>query len=151
MVLRESMLRTILLVAGLKDMSVSLGRKQKQVHTSQLIGAKSALPHLSRAQMGVDLALADFPVITLHSLLMCLSMRIFGSCPGGIATGLLHNGPFGNQYEVTDNIQDVHTTRCDTIMFALIISWTLVGGDGEMVRAETLRTMITFERQEVYE
>lgn len=101
--------------------------------------------------MGVDLALPDLPVITLHSLLMCLSMRIFGSCPGGIATGLLHNGPFRNQYEATDNILDIHTARCDTVMFVLIISWTLVGGDGEMIRAETLGTMFTLERQKVYE
>jgi hypothetical protein len=23
----------------------------------------------------------------------CLSMRTFGSCPGGMATGMLHSGP----------------------------------------------------------
>lgn len=43
------------------------------------------------------------------------------------------------------------TARCDTVMFVLIISWTLVGGDGEMIRAETLGTMFTLERQKVYE
>lgn len=79
---------------------------QRPAHTLQLIGAKSTLLHLPRAQVGADLALPDFPVITLHSVPMCLSMRILGSCPGGIATGLLHNGPFGNQYEVTDVVED---------------------------------------------
>lgn len=61
--------------------------------TSQRIGEKSTFPHLGRAQWGVDLALPDLPVMTEHSVLIWCSMRILGSCPGGMATGALHKGP----------------------------------------------------------
>ncbi len=61
--------------------------------TSQRIGENRTLPQLGRAQWGVDLALLDLPVMTEHSVLIWRSMRMLGSCPGGMATGVLHRGP----------------------------------------------------------
>lgn len=66
-------------------------------HLSHPMGANSTLPHFPLAHI----LLPPFPCclplafITSQKRLMCLSMRTFGSSPGGIATGTLHRGQFG--------------------------------------------------------
>ncbi len=60
--------------------------------TSQRMGAKRTLPHFGRAHRGVE---EDFflPVRTEQSVSKCLSMRMLGSSPAGMAIGTLQNGP----------------------------------------------------------
>ena len=59
------------------------------------MGENRTFPHFGRAQVGVDFALLDLPVITEHCVLICCSMRMLGSCPGGMATGVLQRGHDG--------------------------------------------------------
>jgi len=66
-----------------------LGRRMR---TSHRIGENKTLPHLARAQVGVDFLTAR-PNITEHSLLKCSSILALGSCPTLMATGSLHRGP----------------------------------------------------------
>lgn len=61
--------------------------------TSHLMGDHRTLLHLARAQWGVVDFFPDWPDVTGQSSLKCLSIRILGSSPGGIAIGVLQNGP----------------------------------------------------------
>lgn len=54
--------------------------------TSQRIDANRTFPQLALLQRGVD-DLAVLPVRTEQSVSKCLSMRMLGSSPGGIAMG----------------------------------------------------------------
>lgn len=80
--------------------------------------------------MGEDLALPDLPVMTEHSSLKWRSIRMLGSCPGGIAIGTLHKGPIQivNQDLYEREWGLVRTRWGDPVVLALVILIALVGG-----------------------
>ena len=97
-------------------------------HTSQRMGANRTLPHFALAQCGPDDAFV-FPVITEHSVLICRSMRTFGSCPGGMATGVLQSGPDPNVSGVfIGRTHGTLTSRGNPIKLRGIVLGTMVGG-----------------------
>lgn len=61
------------------------------LQVSHLIGEYRTLLHFRFAQVGFFFT-GTLPVMTSHSLVKCLSIRMLGSCPGGMAIGVLHSG-----------------------------------------------------------
>ena len=116
------------------------------------MGEKSTLPHFGRAQWGVVLALPDLPVMTEHSLLKCRSMRTFGSCPGGMATGVLQSGPDPNVSGVfIDGAHGALTSGGNPIKLRGIVLGTMVGGRQKVLAAKWSCAVLTLEWEEVDE
>lgn len=78
---------------------------------------------------------------------------MFGSWPGGIATGVLQRGP--NSIPLSGQIRrdSMHllTRRRDAVMLCGIVLGARMGGRQEVFPAERLRTMLTLEWEEVDE
>jgi len=102
-----------------------------------------------------DVFALALPVITEHSLVKCMSIRIFGSCPGGIATGLLHKEPSKEKKRIVQStwpnarMQHCLTIRRNSIVLRLIILQASMGINLEMLLTKRLLAMLTFEREKV--
>lgn len=123
------------------------------LRTSHRIGENSTFLQFRLAQTGIVLTFPDLPVITGQSLLKCSSIRTFGSWPGRIATGVLQNGPSKSlvSWRLTDNRVERHTIWSYSVMLALVILSTFMGGHHKMLLAEGFFAMLAFEWQEVHQ
>lgn len=78
-------------------------------------------------------------------------MRMLGSTPGGIATGVLHRGPTYNislEHQDEGGLRSL-TWRCYPVMFALVVLLALMSLWTEMFATERMATVLTFEWQKV--
>jgi hypothetical protein len=76
---------------------------------------------------------------------------MLGSSPGGIATGVLHNGPRNVREQMSPREMGRLTTGSNTVMLGFVVLWTVMRCDEKVLSAETLRTVLTLERKEVDE
>lgn len=130
----------------------------ENICTSQLNGCHSSFPQRALEHFGVVDFLGALPVMTSQSVLKCRSNRASGSSPGGTAISVEHIGPILRRTAVSNSIHPLHvepSRRTRTFKRAPIHGVRIpllarVRLRRTVVSTESLRTMITLERQVVH-
>lgn len=129
------------IVRDISDITKMRGRSNKERrkrHTSHRMGANNSLPHFGLAHRGVEEVFC-LPVRTEQSVSKCLSMRMLGSSPAGIAIGTLQKGPEKQaclSRKIENPMSIVLTIWCYSIMFALIVLVAIMTLWQEMIPTE---------------
>ena len=113
--------------------------------TSHCICANKIFPHLGLAHFGAELAFRDRPVMTEQSTLRWRSILMFGSSPGGMATGSLQRGPGHNEGFRIDDKEKVPTIRSYSVILEFVVFGAAVGSRLEMVGAEGICAVLALE------